>query len=85
MLNGAEYVVEAVATSPNFDVCVANKRRRVSGSNSQHLAWVLIRYESETVPDEQEVELSSFARVCDRLEIESLLLGAAPGTRQPDT
>src|SRR3954451_12186104 len=33
MLNGAEYVVEAVATRPTLDVCAANADIKVSGSN----------------------------------------------------
>jgi hypothetical protein len=49
---------------------------------SQHLARVLIRYESETVPDEQEVELSSFARVRDHLENRKVL-AAGRGSRKP--
>jgi hypothetical protein len=48
----------------------------------QHLARVLIRYESETVADEQEVELSSFARVRDRLENRKIL-AAGCGSRKP--
>jgi hypothetical protein len=49
---------------------------------SQHLARVLIRYESETVPDEQEVELSPLARFCDRLENRKVL-AAGSGSRKP--
>ena len=49
---------------------------------SQHLARVLVRHESETVPDEQEVELSSFARVGDRLENRKVL-AAGSGSRKP--
>jgi hypothetical protein len=82
MLNGAEYVVEAVATSPTLDVCVAERSVQGERLESQHLARVLLRYESETVPDEQEVELSSFARVRDRLENRKVL-AAGRGSRKP--
>ena len=52
----------------------------------EHLARVLLRYERETVADEQEVEFPSFAESAIVLKIEkSSLLVAAPGTRQPDT
>ena len=50
---------------------------------SQHLAGVLIRYESETVPHEQEVELSSFARVSDRLENRKVLAAGSSSRKPP--
>jgi hypothetical protein len=49
---------------------------------SQHLARVLVRYKSETIPDEQEVELSSFARVSDRFENRKVL-AASGGSWNP--
>jgi hypothetical protein len=49
---------------------------------SQHLARVLFRDESETVADEQKVELSSFARVSDRLE-DRKVLAAGSSSRDP--
>src|SRR5262249_6931647 len=60
------------------------RQRGVQGERlaPQHLGRGLIRYEGETVADEQEVELSSFARVCDRLENREVLT-AGRGPRKP--
>src|SRR5262245_26137013 len=86
MLNGAEYVVEAVATSPTLDVCVANAACRVSGSNLSIWPGCWSGTKARLSPTNRK---SSFPRSHESAIVlkiaKSSLVVAAPGNRQPDT